>query len=86
MQKGPVGLLDNVFLSLSNLVSLLCVWNSPDLLNLAQLFESIIEPLATTQVGRRDQETKLRLGMVVHTFNPSLIPALSRQRQADRSL
>lgn len=58
MQKGPIGLLDNGFLSLSNLVPLLCVWNGPGLLNLAQLFKAIIEALITKQVGRRDQETK----------------------------
>lgn len=58
VQKGPIGLLDNVFLSLSNLVPLLCVWNGPGLLNLAQFFKAIIESLTTKQVGRRDQETK----------------------------
>lgn len=58
VQKGPIGLLDNAFLSLSNLVPLLCVWNGPGLLNLAQFFKAIIESLATKQVGRRDQETK----------------------------
>lgn len=58
VQKGPIGLLDNVFLSLSNLVPLLCVWNGPGLLNLAQLFKAIIESLTTKQAGRRDQETK----------------------------
>lgn len=61
VQKGPIGLLDNVFLSLSNLVSLLCVWNGPGLLKPAQLFESIIEPLTAKQVGRRDQETKFKI-------------------------
>lgn len=61
VQKGPIGLLDNVFLSLSNLVSLLCVWNGPGLLNLAQFFKSIIESLTSKQVGRRDQDTELRL-------------------------
>lgn len=49
VQKGPIGLLDNVFLSLSNLVSLLCVWNGPGLLNLAQFFKSIIESLTSKQ-------------------------------------
>lgn len=59
VQKGPIGLLDNVFLSLSNLVPLLCVWNGPGLLNLAQFFKAIIESLTTKQVRKRDQEIKV---------------------------
>lgn len=53
MQKGPIGLLDDAFLSLSDLVPLLRVWDGPGLLNLAQFFEPIIESLTTKQGGRK---------------------------------
>lgn len=52
VQKGPVGLLDYVFLSLANLVPLLCVGNSQGFLDLAQFFKAIIEALATKKVER----------------------------------
>lgn len=59
MQKGPVGLPDNVLLSLANLVSLFHVRNSPGLLDLAQFFKAIIETLAAKKGGNRsDPKTK----------------------------
>lgn len=50
MQKGPVGLLNNVFLGLADLVPLLRVGNSPGLLYLAQFFQAIVEALVTKTV------------------------------------
>lgn len=52
MQKGPVGLPDDVLLRLADLVPLLGVGDSPGLLDLAQLFKAIIEALATETVVR----------------------------------
>lgn len=59
VQEGPVGLLDHVFLSLANLVPLLCVGNSPGLLDLAQFFKAIIEALATKRVEREVTQTQV---------------------------
>lgn len=58
VQEGPIGLLDHVFLSLANLVPLLCVGNSPGLLDLAQFFEAVIEALATKRVEREATQTQ----------------------------
>jgi hypothetical protein len=52
VQEGSIGLLNNIFLNLANLVPLLCVWNSPGLLDLAQFFKTIIEALAIKQIDR----------------------------------
>lgn len=52
MQKGPVGLLHDVFLGLADLVSLLCVGNGPGLLDLAQFFKAIVEALAAQKVEK----------------------------------
>lgn len=60
MQKDPIGLLDDVFLGLANLVSLFCIWNGPGLLDLAQFFEAIVEALVIKVAERegRDQSQK----------------------------
>lgn len=52
VQKGPVGLLHDVFLGLADLVSLLCVGNGPGLLDLAQFFKAIVEALAAQKVEK----------------------------------
>lgn len=66
MQKGPVGLLDNVFLSLPDPVPLLCVRNSPGLLDLAQLLKAVIEALATEKVHYRSNPETDALGLYVY--------------------